>query len=334
MRKVRIGINGFGRIGRIATRIALACKTVEVVAINSRADTASHAYLLKYDSSYGVLPNKVMPNGNQLRVDSKTIHVYQQPSPELIPWKQADIDVVLEATGSFRQAAEAELHLQAGARHVIVTAPPKDDIPTFCLGVNDETLNPAMHHIISNASCTTNCLAVVCKVLDDAFGIVSGFMTTTHAYTDSQNLLDNSHKKDRRLSRAAALSMIPTTTGASKALDKVLPRLAGKIISSSLRVPVPSVSLVDLTVNVKKTTSKENVNTVFEKAAKAKLKGILSLITDPVVSVDLKGDRHSAIVDSLLTEINGKNMINVKAWYDNEWGYCARLIDLAERLGQ
>lgn len=334
MRRVRIGINGFGRIGRIATRIALERKGVEVVAINSRADATSHAYLLKYDSSYGIFSHTITALDDKLLVGTQRIHISQKSSPEEIPWKKTKVDVVLEATGSFRKATEAQLHIHAGAQYVIITAPPKDDIPTFCLGVNDDGWNPRRHYVISNASCTTNCLAVICKVLDEGFTIERGFMTTTHAYTDSQNLLDNSHKKDLRLGRSAALSIIPTSTGASKALEKVMPSLAGKIISSALRVPISTVSLVDLSVNVGKKTTKEKVNKAFVDASKKELRGILAVTNDPVVSVDMRGNSHSAIVDAELTEVNGDTFVNVKAWYDNEWGYASRLIDFCEKIGK
>lgn len=334
MKKIRVGINGFGRIGRITTRIAFKHPEIEVCAINSRASASSHAYLLKYDSLYGEFHQSVTAEENSIVVNKKKIAVFQCQEPQEIPWKDVGIDIVVEATGAFRKKKDAERHLTAGARRVIITAPPKDDIPTVCVGVNEETLDPSRDFIVSNASCTTNCLAVVCKVVDQTFEIERGFMTTTHAYTDSQNLMDNSHKKDFRLGRAAALSIIPTDTGASKALGRVLPTLRGRILASSLRVPVACVSLIDLVVLVKKTTSKGEVNQAFIKASKTRLQNILSITSDPLVSSDLKSNNSSAIIDTSLTEVNKENLINIKAWYDNEWGYCSRVIDLIKILGK
>ena len=329
MKKVRVGINGFGRIGRIATRIALARPGIEIVAINSRADSTSHAYLLKYDTTYGIFPHVIETKPNQIVVDKKPIQVFQVADPSQIPWKKAEVDIVVEATGAFRRLSDAQKHLSSGAKRVVVSAPPKDAIPTFCMGVNHHRYDPKTDRVISNASCTTNCLATVAKVLHDSFTITKGFMTTTHAYTDSQNLLDNSHKKSLRLGRSAANNIIPSDTGASHALGIVIPDLSGKIISSAIRVPVITGSLIDLTVEVKKKPSVETVNQAFEQAEKGLLRGILALSYDPLVSSDIRGSSLSALVDEKLTQVFDQ-MINVKAWYDNEWGYSTRLIDLVE----
>ena len=325
---LRLGINGFGRIGRVATRIALDRQNIQIVAINSRADATSHAYLLKHDSTYGTFSQDVEVSGKNLRVDGQNIAVYQESDPSMIPWKEAGVDVVLEATGAFTTIEKASAHINGGAKKVIVTAPPKDAMPTYCLGVNTDTYDPSQM-VVSNASCTTNCLATVAKVLDDAFGIERGFMTTTHSYTDSQNLLDNSHKKDMRLARSAPNNIIPTETGASKALDMVLPQLSGKIIASSIRVPSATGSLIDLIVELKNSVTKDQVNASFEEAQQKGMNGILALSYEPLVSSDIRGTQWSALVDGSLTAVHG-NLINVKAWYDNEWGYATRLVDLAE----
>ncbi len=333
IKRVRLGINGFGRIGRIATRIAIERGDVDIVAINSRADSLSHAHLLAFDSNYGIFPHQVRAQGRHLIIDKAYIRVFREPDPALIPWKNMEVDVVLEASGMFRSRELAGRHLIAGAKRVIITAPAKDDMLTICLGVNEKQVDFKRERVISNASCTTNCLAVVCKVLDDAFAIVCGSMTTTHAYTDSQNLVDNSHNKDLRLARAAALSMIPAATGASYALALVIPNLSGKIIATSIRVPVSIVSLVDLSVIVRKKPTKAAVNSAFLKQAKSKLRGILETTSQPLVSSDFRGNPHSAIVDLNLTQTLD-NLVNVKAWYDNEWGYASRLIDLSKIVSE
>lgn len=329
MKKIKVGINGFGRIGRVAARIALNRKTIELVAINSRADSLSHAYLLRHDTTYGLFEKHVSENKGNLEVDGHIIKVIQENEPSRIPWGSMGVDVVIESTGIFRDQKSASAHLDAGAKLVVISAPPKDDIPTFCIGVNDHLLEISKNKIISNASCTTNCLATVAKVLEENFGIVKGFMTTVHAYTDSQNLLDNSSRLDLRLARSAPNNMIPSSTGASKALGLVLPSLKGKIISSSLRVPLNTVSIIDLTVELEKKADIDGINKAFENAAQNKLSGILKLSFDHLVSSDIKGSTFSSVVDGFLTTVNG-NMLNVKAWYDNEWGYTARLIDLVE----
>lgn len=332
MKKIKVGINGFGRIGRVAARIALNRKNIELVAINSRAGSFSHAYLLQHDTTYGLFDKHVSENSGNIEVDGKIIKVFQENEPANIPWGSMGVDVVIESTGIFRDKNSASGHLKAGAKVVVISAPPKDDIPAFCMGVNDNLLELKKNKIISNASCTTNCLATVSMVLEENFGIIKGFMTTVHAYTDSQNLLDNSHRKDLRLARSAPNNMIPSSTGASKALGLVLPSLKGKIISSSLRVPLNTVSIVDLTVELKKKSDIDGVNKAFTKAAQNKLSGILLLSYDHLVSSDIKGSTFSSVVDGSLTAVNG-NMVNVKAWYDNEWGYTCRLIDLVEMCG-
>lgn len=329
MKKIKVGINGFGRIGRVAARIALNRKNIELVAINSRADSSSHAYLLQHDTTYGLFDKHVSENSGNIEVDGKIIKVFKENEPANIPWLSLGVDIVIESTGMFRDKKSASGHLQAGAKAVVISAPPKDDIPVFCMGVNDKLLELNKNKIVSNASCTTNCLATVSKVLEENFGIVKGFMTTVHAYTDSQNLLDNSHRKDFRLARSAPNNMIPSSTGASYALGLVLPVLKGKIISSSLRVPLNTVSIIDLTVELRKEADKEAINKAFEKAAGKVLAGILQLSYDYLVSSDIKGSTFSSIVDGSLTSVSG-NLVNVKAWYDNEWGYAFRLIDLVE----
>ncbi|OGG20078.1 type I glyceraldehyde-3-phosphate dehydrogenase [Candidatus Gottesmanbacteria bacterium RIFCSPHIGHO2_02_FULL_40_13] len=330
MKKIRVGINGFGRIGRVAARIAINRNTIELVAINSRADSLSHAYLLRHDTTYGLFAKDVSENKGNLQVEDNLIKVFQENEPSRIPWGSIGVEVVIESTGIFRDKISASAHLHNGAKLVVISAPPKDEIPTFCVGVNDYLLELNKDKIISNASCTTNCLATVAMVLEENFGIVKGFMTTVHSYTDSQNLLDNSHRKDLRLARSAPNNMIPSSTGASKALGLVLPSLKGKIISSSLRVPLNTVSLIDLTVELKKEADADHINKAFENAAQNKLSGIMELSYDHLVSSDIKGSTFSSIVDGSLTAVNGK-MVNVKAWYDNEWGYTSRLIDLVEK---
>lgn len=333
MKPIRIGINGFGRIGRVAARIALKREGLTLAAINSRADSASDAHLLKYDSSYGIFPASITSTTDSISIDGETVLVFAESDPKNIPWKKASVDIVLEATGVFRGHSEASVHRNAGAKKVIITAPAKDSMPTFCLGVNHASYNPHNDHVVSNASCTTNCLATTAKVIDDAFGIVRGFMTTIHSYTDSQNLLDNSHKKDLRLARAAALNIIPAATGASKTLGLVLPHLTGKIYSQAIRVPTATVSLIDLVVEIKKTVSADKINNAFKNYADKNLNGILGISFGPIVSSDVRGSSLSSLIDGQLTQVNG-NLVNVKAWYDNEWGYATRLIDLAQYIGK
>lgn len=326
-----MGINGFGRIGRCAARIALENPQLELAAINSRANVTSHAYLLKHDTIYGDFSHRVTSQGSSLIVDKSEIAVYQQHDPASIPWKKHKVDIVLETTGVFKSLATAGRHLSSGVKKVIISAPPKDNMPTFCFGVNHRQYDPEKMHVINNASCTTNCLAAVAKVLEDSFGIQKGFMTTTHAYTDSQNLLDNSHKKDLRLTRSAPNNLIPSSTGASESLGKVIPSLSGRIISSSLRIPQSSISLIDLVILINKKASAENINTAYKLVATTSLKNVLAYSEEPLVSSDIKNSSlksYSAVIDGLLTQANG-NLINIKAWYDNEWGYASRLIDMA-----
>ncbi len=325
---VKVAINGFGRIGRLVFRAAFGDPDVEFVGINDITDAKTLAHLLKYDSVHGIFHAQVDHTQDSIVVDGKEIKVTAIKDPAQLPWKDLGVDVVIEATGLFRDRASASKHLQAGAKKVIITAPAKEPDITVVLGVNEETYDPANHHIISNASCTTNCLAPIAKVLDDRFGIVKGFMTTVHAYTNDQRILDLPHK-DLRRARAAAMSMIPTTTGAAVAVGVVLPQLKGKLDGLAVRVPTPDVSLVDLVVQVSKETSVEEVNGALKEAEEGELKGVLRYCDEPLVSIDFMGDPHSSIVDALSTHVNG-DMVKVLAWYDNEWGYSNRVYDLVK----
>ena len=327
---VRIGINGFGRIGRYLLRVIHDRKLdVEVVAINARSSVGMYAHLLKYDSVHGRFPGTVEVKGDNLVVDGKEIKMTKVTDDlSKIPWGELGVDIVMETTGKFRDKESCLKHLQAGARKVIISAPGKGVDATIVMGVNEEIYDPENHHIVSNASCTTNCLAPVVKVLHENFQIKKGFMTTVHSYTLDQRLLDGSHKKDFRRARAAALSMVPTTTGAAIAVGKVIPELEGKLDGVSIRVPTPDVSIVDLVVKVKKDTSIEEVNRAFKEAANGKLKGILAYTDEPLVSVDYTGDPHSSIVDGRLTNVIDEDMVKVFAWYDNEAGFANRMMDL------
>lgn len=326
----KLAINGFGRIGRPTFKIALE-KGLEIAAINDLTDTKTLAHLLKYDSLYGQYEKEVSADEKNLIVDSKRIKIFAEKDPINLPWQELGIDIVLECSGIFTDQEGAAKHLQAGAKRVIISAPPKSqEIPTYILGVNEEKFNPAKDLIISNSSCTTNCLAPVVKIIHENLGLKKGFFTTTHAYTNDQRLLDLSHK-DLRRARAAALSIIPTSTGAAKSIGEVMPELKGKLDGLALRVPVPTVSLLDLICEVEKKTSQEEVNTLFEKAAKGKLKGILAVINEPLVSADFRSDSHSAIIDLPLTMVID-NLVKVVAWYDNEWGYACRLVEMAEYI--
>jgi glyceraldehyde 3-phosphate dehydrogenase len=332
---LKVGINGFGRIGRLAFR-AMKERTPEfqVVAINDITDAKTNAHLLKYDSNYGLYPGSVALADGDLVVDGKKVKVCCEKDPSQLPWKDLGVDVVIESTGVFTSSDKVAAHLQAGAKRVIVTAPLKggdDPAPTIVLGVNEKILDAAKHTIISNASCTTNCLAPVCKVLDEKFGIEKGFMTTVHAYTNDQKVQDLPHK-DLRRARAAALSIIPTSTGAAKAVHLVLPQLKGKMDGIALRVPVSTVSLVDLVVNLEKSADAAQINQAFKSAAEGELKGILEYTEDPIVSIDIKGNPASAVVDADQTKVLGENMVKVLAWYDNEWGYSCRIADLVKYL--
>jgi glyceraldehyde 3-phosphate dehydrogenase len=296
---VKIGINGFGRIGRLVYRAAYENQNVEIVAINDLADAKTNAHLLKYDSVHGTFPGNVEMKDGNIVVDGKVVKVLSERDPQAIPWREMGVDIVVESTGVFTAADKASSHLTAGAKKVIITAPAKGDAFTVVMGVNEKSYDPAKHHVVSNASCTTNCLAPVAKVLNDNFKIIKGLMTTVHAYTNDQHTLDLMHK-DLRRARAAALSIIPTTTGAARAVAKVLPELEGKLNGFAMRVPTPNVSVVDLVVDVEKSTSVEEVNAAFKKAAEGELKGILEYTEEPLVSKDFNGNPHSAIVDAFL----------------------------------
>ena len=324
---IRVGINGFGRIGRNVLRASLGDPALEFVAINDLTDAKTLAYLLKYDSVHGTLGATVEAKGDQIFVDGKPIKVLAVKDPKELPWKELNVDVVIESTGRFTDREGAGKHLSAGAKQVIISAPATDPDVTIVLGVNDSTFDPKAHHIISNASCTTNCLAPVAKVLLENFGIKHGVMTTIHSYTNDQQLLDLPHK-DLRRARAAGMSMIPTSTGAAKALHLVIPELKGKLDGLAIRVPTPNVSLVDLTVETEKDCTIAEVNAAFKKAAEGPLKNILLYSEDPIVSIDKKGDPHSATLDAPLTNVIDKRMVKVTAWYDNEWGYSCRVRDL------
>jgi glyceraldehyde 3-phosphate dehydrogenase len=327
----RVAINGFGRIGRNALRAYLENPVagVEIVAINDPLqDTATSAHLLKYDSILGELPNSVSHTDDAIVVDGRSFAFSREKDPSTCPWAKQKIDIVLECSGVFTEAEKAKGHIKAGAKKVLISAPAKDEDITVVLGVNDKDYDPAKHHIISNASCTTNCLAPVAKVIDDVFGIEQGLMTTIHSYTGDQRLLDTAHK-DLRRARAATLSMVPSSTGAAKAIGLVLPQLKGKLNGFAMRVPTPNVSVVDLVVTTKKDVTKESVNAALKEAAGSDLNGILAFSELPLVSSDFCGNKLSSIVDAELTMAVGTRMIKVLAWYDNEWGYSNRLIELA-----
>lgn len=333
MNKPRIAINGFGRIGRMMLRCNLERDLVDIVAINDLSPAATVAHLLKHDSNYGSVKDDIKADTNYLEINGKKVKLFASRDPETLPWKDVGVDVVLDATGAFTDRAGASKHLKAGAKRVIITAPAKSPDATFVIGVNEHNFDPKKHFIISNASCTTNGLAPLAKVLDEKYGIQRGFMTTIHSYTNDQRILDIAHP-DLRRARAAALSLIPTSTGAAKAIGDVLPHLAGKLQGISVRAPTPTVSLVDLTCDVDKAPKDAaEVNDVLRKAASVSpLKGILYVEDQPLVSVDFKKNDHSSIVDSALTMVIG-NMIKTFAWYDNEWGYSMRTIELAAMVG-
>jgi glyceraldehyde 3-phosphate dehydrogenase len=324
---LRIGINGFGRIGRQVLRIAEQREGIEVVAINDLMNKNSMAHLLRHDSSYGRFAGTVEVAEAGLVVNGRTITVTSMKDPAEIPWKDHGVDIVIEGTGRFTEAAKAAAHLSAGAKKVVISAPAKGEDLTIIMGVNHQQYNPAQHNIVSNASCTTNCLAPVAKVLNDTFGIVRGMMTTIHSYTNDQRILDQDHQ-DLRRARAGAVSMIPTTTGAAKAIGLVLPELNGKLNGFSLRVPTPVVSVVDLVAELPEAVTAEQVNDALRQAAAGDLQGILDVSDEPLVSVDYLQDPHSSIVDSLMTMVVGEKLVKVVAWYDNEWGYSNRLVDL------
>jgi glyceraldehyde 3-phosphate dehydrogenase (phosphorylating) len=332
---IRVGINGFGRIGRNVVRAAKAMKAAELdfVAVNDLTDTKTLAHLLKYDSVHGRFPGDVSARADSLSVEGDSIKVLSEKDPAKLPWKDLGVELVLESTGRFTDRDQAALHLTGGAKKVIISAPAKKEDITICYGVNHKSYDPGKHHVISNASCTTNCLVPVVKVILDRFGFVSGFMTTVHSYTNDQVILDFPHK-DLRRARAAALSIIPTTTGAAKATSLVLPELKGKLDGVSLRVPTPDVSVVALTCVVQKATSADEVNNAFREAAKAgPLKGLLAVSEEPLVSVDYIGSLQSSTVDALSTSVVGGTLVNVTSWYDNEMGYSARCVDLLRYVG-
>lgn len=330
---VKIGINGFGRIGRLVFRVAHQRDDVEVLAVNDITDAQSLAYLLKYDSVHGRFNGSVEAGDNALIVDGKEIKVYAEKEPGKLPWKDLGVEIAVESTGVFRKREQIAAHLNAGARKVLLSVPAKDKIDaTIVLGVNDDDLKPE-HQIVSNASCTTNCLAPVAKVLHESFGLKKGLMTTIHAYTNDQKVLDAPHKDPRR-ARASAVSMIPTTTGAAKAAGKVYPQLDGKLNGMAVRVPVCDASLVDLVAELEKDTTLDQVKSAFKKYADGPMKGILEYCSDPVVSVDIIGNSHSSIFDSEATMLMNSNLVKVISWYDNEWGYSCRMIDLMVKIAE
>ena len=328
---IKVGINGFGRIGRNILRAALSHPDIDIVAVNDITDTATLAHLLKYDSILGNLTVPVTANGDTISVGSDQFKVLAQKDPAQLPWKDLGVDIVFESTGKFTKRDDAAKHLAAGARKVVITAPATNPDVTVVLGVNDGAYDASKHHIISNASCTTNCLAPVTKVLHENFGIKKAWMTTVHAYTNDQNLLDLPHK-DLRRARAAAMSIIPTTTGAAKAVGEVMPALKGKIDGIAMRVPTPNVSVVDLVSIFEKKATAEEVNAALKAAADGPLKGILEFVTAPLVSIDFRGNPHSSIVDAAYTKSMDGDFVKVMAWYDNEWGYSNRCVDLLRKL--
>lgn len=329
----KVAINGFGRIGRLVLRTLLErCrKEITVVAINDMADLKTNAHLFRYDTTYGIYPGKVESADGVMKIDGQPIAVLTQKEPARLPWKQLGVDIVIEATGVFTDGVQVRAHLDAGAKKAIVTAPATNEDITLVLGVNDGAYNPRKHHIVSNASCTTNCLAPVAKVLHDTFGIERGLMTTTHAYTNDQRILDLMHK-DLRRARAAAMNIVPTSTGAAKAIGLVMPELKGKLHGLSLRVPTSTVSVVDLVVDLKKAASVEAINAAFRENAARKMAGILAFCDEPLVSSDFRGHTASSIVDGLSTVVLEGRMAKVLSWYDNEWGYSCRVADLAKLM--
>ncbi|MGF7014335.1 glyceraldehyde-3-phosphate dehydrogenase [Ornithinibacillus bavariensis] len=332
MNKTRIAISGFGRIGRMVFRQAVTDPTLDVVAVNASYPPETLAHLIKYDSVHGIFNGKVKALKNGLEINGKQIELVNSREPDKLPWSNLDIDVVIDATGKFKSKTDAGLHLVAGAKKVVITAPGKQVDKTIVMGVNHHSYDEDQDDVISNASCTTNCLAPVVKVLDDNFNIVNGLMTTVHAFTNDQKNLDNPHK-DLRRARGCTQSIIPTSTGAAKALGEVLPHLNGKMHGMALRVPTPNVSLVDLVVDVEEPVTAEIVNQVFRTAAKSELKGIMEFSDEPLVSIDFTTSPYSAIIDGLSTMVMGENKIKVLAWYDNEWGYSARVVDLVKYVG-
>jgi glyceraldehyde 3-phosphate dehydrogenase len=328
---VRVGINGFGRIGRNIMRAALGDSNIDFVAVNDLTNASTLAHLLKYDSVLGNLHHSVTATADTISVDNDSFKVLSVKDPAELPWKDLGVDVVFEGTGRFTKRDDAAKHLAAGAKKVIITAPATGPDVTLVLGVNEDKYDPAAHHVISNASCTTNCLAPLAKVVHEAFGIRKGWMTTVHSYTNDQNLLDLPHK-DLRRARAAAMSIIPTTTGAAKAVGEVLPELKGKLDGFSMRVPTPNVSVVDLAALLDKKATADEVNAALRAAADGPLKGILAMSDDPLVSIDFRGNPHSSIVDTAYTKVMDGDFVKLVSWYDNEWGYSSRCVDLLRLL--
>ena len=328
---IKVGINGFGRIGRNIMRAALAHHDVDIVAVNDITDTTTLAHLLKYDSVLGNLTVPVSASGDTIKVGSDQFKVFAQKDPALLPWKDVGVDIVFESTGKFTKRDDAAKHLAAGARKVVITAPAINPDVTLVLGVNDQAYDASTHHIISNASCTTNCIAPLAKVLHESFGIKKAWMNTVHSYTNDQNLLDLPHK-DLRRARAAALSIIPSTTGAAKAVGEVMPELKGKIDGISMRVPTPNVSVVDLAAILEKPATAEEINAAFKSASEGALQGIMQFVTEPLVSIDFRGNPHSSIIDAAYTKVMDGDFVKVLAWYDNEWGYSSRCVDLLKKL--
>jgi len=331
---IKVGINGFGRIGRNVFREAFSREDVEIVAVNDLTDANTLALLLKYDSVHGEFEAEVTAEGNALIVNGKKVHVLAEKDPAALPWGALGVDIVVESTGRFTDKKAAAAHIEGGgAKKVIISAPAKDEDITIVMGVNEDQYDPANHHVVSNASCTTNCLAPFAKILNDKLGIKHGLMTTIHSYTNDQNILDLPHK-DMRRARAAALSMIPTTTGAAKAVSLVLPELKGKLNGFAMRVPTPNVSVVDLNVEVEKATTVEEVNAMFREAAEGPLKGILGYSELPLVSIDYNGNPNSSTIDALSTMVIDGTMVKVLSWYDNEWGYSCRVVDLCAFMAE
>lgn len=331
MEKIRVAINGFGRIGRAVYRIADKSEKIEIVAINDLTDPKTLAHLLKYDSVHGVWAHDVKAGESSILVDGKEVKIIAEKDPAKLPWKDMKVDVVLECTGLFTAREKANLHIEAGAKKVLISAPAKGEDLTVVLGVNDSLYDKEKHNIISNASCTTNCLAPITHIMHKHFGIKHGFMTTIHSYTNDQRILDLPHK-DLRRARAGALSMIPTTTGAAKAIGLVIPALKGKLDGISVRVPTPNVSLVDAVFVLEKETTVAEVNALMKKYAEGEMKGILRYCDEPLVSCDFNGDAHSSILDAQSTAVMQGNMVKLLSWYDNEWGYSCRMVDVLGRL--
>ncbi|MGB9921009.1 MAG: type I glyceraldehyde-3-phosphate dehydrogenase [Moorellales bacterium] len=324
---VRVAINGFGRIGRLVFRAAMYREDLVVVAVNDLADAQTNAHLLKYDSTHGRLNAEVQAREGAMIVEGREVKTFLERNPQNLPWRDLGVEVVVEATGYFTEAGRAQAHLQAGAKRVVITAPAKNEDATLVVGVNHHAYDPARHRIISSASCTTNCLAPVAKVLYQRFGLRRGLMATVHAFTNDQRLLDMEHR-DLRRARSATVSIVPTTTGAARAIGTVLPELAGKLNGFAVRVPVTDVSLLDLVAEVDRPATAEELNSAFREAAEGELAGVLAYTEEPLVSIDLKGDPHSAVVDGLSTMVMEDTLVKVVAWYDNEWGYSCRVVDL------